>query len=256
MSYVNKLIQKLQENPLSIDEFNKLISKYDTFFSSVDLEKELIISNGLPLYFSSNKVYLKTNNTFLKDQVFCIVDIETTAGNAKDGQIIEIGAIKYKNGKILETYESLVTSNNIPKVVQEITKITPVMLIDAPNLKDVLEEFKIFLEDDVFVAHNIGFDYKFISDSFKENNLGELFNRKLCTIDLATKTINATRYGLKYLKDELNIDVKEHHRAYSDALSTMYVLQIALNNLPNKIKYTEELLDFASRKIKNGKKQI
>ena len=53
------------------------------------------------------------------------------------------------------------------------------MTHNAPNLKTVLEEFKIFLEDDVFVAHAIAFDYKFISDSFKKYDLGELCNRRI-----------------------------------------------------------------------------
>jgi len=254
MSYINKIVNKLQKKALSISDFNQIINNADTFFENIDLQKELILSNGLPLYFNENEVILKTKNTLLKDQVFCVVDIETTAGNAKSGQIIEIGAVKYKNGKILESYESLVTAKNIPSKVQEITGITPDMLVDAPNLKDVLEEFKIFLEDDVFVAHNIDFDYKFISDSFKRYDLGELFNRKLCTIDLASRTIEAKRYGLKYLKEELNIDVKDHHRAYSDALSSMYILQIAIGNLPNDIKYTEQLLQFSKQEVKNDKK--
>ena len=249
MSYIDKLVNKLQKRPLSIIQFNKILENSNTFYDGVDLEKELIISNGLPLYFSNDEVMLKTINTKIKDQVFCIVDIETTAGKVKDGQIIEIAAVKFKNNKILETYQSLVTANSIPKVVQKITGITEDMLVNAPNLKDVLEEFKIFLEDDVFIAHNIDFDYKFISDSFKKYDLGELFNRKLCTIDLAEKTIKAQRYGLKYLIEELSIPVDTHHRAYSDTISTMYVFKEVLKNLPSNIKYTEELIGSSKGKL-------
>jgi DNA polymerase III epsilon subunit family exonuclease len=247
MNYVDNIVHKLKSKPLEVNQFNEILYKNDTFFTSIDLEKELILSNGLPLFFSSNEVCLKTATTFLKDQVFCIVDIETTAGNAKDGQIIEIAAIKVKNGIILDAYESLVTANSIPRKVQEITNINVKMLEDAPNLKDVLEEFKIFLEDDVFVAHNISFDYKFISDSLKQNDLGELFNRKLCTIDLAKRTIKAKRYGLKYLKEEFNIEINNHHRAYFDALSTVEIFKLSLDNLPSNIQFTEELIDFSTK---------
>jgi len=253
MSYIDKIVNKLLKSPLSIIQFDEILKNSDTFFNSIDLEKELIIENGLPLYFSDDNVYLKTNRTKLKDQVFCIVDIETNASNAKDGQIIEIGAVKVKNNKILESYKSFASASFIPRKVQEITGITLDMLENAPNLKDVLEEFKIFLEDDVFVAHSIDFDYKFVSDSFKKYDMGELFNRKLCTIKLANKTIDAKRYGLKYLKEELNINVGTHHRAYDDALSTMHVFNISLNKVKNKIKYTEELLDFSVRNDNNAK---
>lgn len=52
------------------------------------------------------------------------------------------------------------------------------MLQTAPRLEKVLKEFKEFLGDDVFVAHDIKFDYNFISDSFEKYNLGKLLNRK------------------------------------------------------------------------------
>jgi DNA polymerase-3 subunit epsilon len=245
MSYIDKIVNKLQKHNLLLGQFDHILSNADTFFSNLELEKELILSNGLPLFFSQDSVSLKTVNTKIEDQVFCIVDIETTAGKAKDGQIIDIAAVKIKNGKILDQYQSLITAHYIPRKIQEITGITPALLVNAPNLRDVLEEFKMFLEDDVFVAHNISFDYKFISDSLKQHNLGELFNRKLCTIDLASKTIKATRYGLKFLKEQLDIKIDNHHRAYYDVLSTVEVFKISLKSIKPNIKYTEELIKFS-----------
>ena len=245
MNYLNKLVHSLNKGSLSIVQFNQILEKSDTFFDCVELETELLLSNGLPLYFSEDNVYLKTATTKIKDQTFCIVDIETSAGNAKDGQIIEIGAVKYKNGQIIENYESLVNVGYIPAKVQEITQITPEMTQNSPSIKTVLEEFKIFLEDDVFVAHAINFDYKFINDSFKKYNLGQLCNRKLCTIDLSKKVIDIEKYGLKSLKEHLNIDIADHHRAYSDALSTTAVLKTCLKKLPKHIKTTEQLIKFS-----------
>ncbi len=245
MNYLNKLINTLYSSPISIERFNELLEKSDTFFDSVELEKELLISNGLPLYFSNNKVYLKTANTDLKDQVFCVVDLETNAGNAHDGQIIEIGAAKIKNGKVIETYESLINANSIPPVIQEITGISLDMVHKAPNLQTVLEEFKLFLEDDIFVAHPISFDYKFINDSFKKYDLGQLCNRRVCTIALSKKVIDTQRYGLKYLKKHLDIDIDNHHRAFSDAMSTAMILNHCLENLPNEIKTSEDLIKFS-----------
>lgn len=246
MNYLNKLVSSLNKKPLSIVQFNTILEKSDTFFDSVELEKELLISNGLPIYFSDEYVFLKTAENSIKDQTFCIVDIETNAGNAKEGQIIEIGAVRYKNGQIIEKYDSLVNTSEIPWKIQELTGITPEMTHNAPNLKSVLEEFKIFLEDDVFVAHSISFDYKFISDSFKKYDLGQLCNRRLCTIELSKKVIECERYGLKYLKEHLNIDIDNHHRAYSDALSTQKILEICLEKLPSNIQSTENLINFTS----------
>ena len=247
MNYLNKLVNNLNKNPISIIHFNEILEISDTFFENIELEKELLISNGLPLYFSEDYVFLKTAENLLKDQTFCIVDIETTAGNAKAGQIIEIGAVKYKNGQVIEKYESLVNTGEIPRVIQELTGITPDMTYNAPNLRTVLEEFKIFLEDDVFVAHAINFDYKFISDSFKKYDLGELCNRRICTIELSKKLIECERYGLKYLKEHLNIDIDNHHRAYSDALSTQKILEECFKRLPSDVITTEDLISFSKK---------
>jgi len=245
MNYIDKITSKLIKRPLSIIQYQTILKNSETFFDSIDLETELLISNGYPIYFSEEHVYLKTTENLIKDQVFCVVDIETSAGNPKAGQIIELAAIKFKNDAIIEEYSSLVYCDKIPQKVQEITGITPKMLENAPPLRSVLEEFKIFIEDDVFVAHSVDFDFKFISDSFKKYHLGELMNRKLCTIELAMRTINSHKYGLKYLKENLNIDIENHHRAYEDARSTVEVLRTSLAKIDQDIKYTEDLIEFS-----------
>jgi DNA polymerase-3 subunit epsilon len=242
MKYLNKLTSKLLKSPLKIDQYNAILEKGDTFFDSCELETELLLSNGYPIYFDTNNVYLKTASTLIKDQVFCIVDIETTAGNPTKGQLLEIAAVKYKNGQIIEKYQSLVNCFDIPFKVQELTGISLEMVENAPNLHDVLEEFKIFLEDDVFVAHNLSFDYRFLNDSFKKYNLGQLCNRGLCTIDLSQKLIQAQRYGLKFLTEVLKIDLDDHHRAMDDTMATVEVFKKCLQKLPSNIKTTEELI--------------
>lgn len=241
-----KLVRRLKSKDLLLSECLEIIESFDdSFFESSSLELELLISNGFPLDFIEDKVFLKTARTHIKNQTFCIVDIETNGSDTTKGQIIELGAVKYKNGKIIDKYDSLVYAKTIPPYIQEVTNITPLMLADAPVLDKVLEEFKIFLEDDVFVAHDIKFDYKFVSDSFEKYDLGKLENRKLCTIDLSKRTIAAKRYGLDFLKDLLNIDIKNHHRAYSDALSTSYLLQKSFDLLPAFIQTAEDLIEFS-----------
>jgi DNA polymerase-3 subunit epsilon len=245
MKYLNKLTKKLKSKKLPKNEYKDILSAGDTFFDNNELETELLISNGYPIFFDNNYVYLKTTTNLIKDQVFCIVDIETTAGNPDKGQLLEIAAIKYKNGQIIEKHESLVNCFEIPSKVEEITGISLDMTRGAPNITTVLEEFKIFLEDDIFVAHNLSFDYKFINDSFEKYNLGKLCNRGLCTINLAHKTIEAERYGLKYITEYLGITLDDHHRAMADTMATLKVFEESLKNIPPSIKTAENLIDFS-----------
>lgn len=242
----DKIIREIKSKNISLDECLDLISTFDdTFFESSALELELLISNGMPLDVQNNEVSLKTARTPFSKQRYCIVDIETSGSDVNKGQIIELGAVKYCDGEIVDKFDSLVYAKRIPPYIQEVTKITPRMLENAPPLSQVLEEFKIFLEDDVFIAHDIKFDYKFISDSFEKYDLGKLENRKLCTIDLSKRTIVAQRYGLDFLKILLNVDIKDQHRAYIDALSTTYIFEHALKNIPTTIQTTEDLIDFS-----------
>lgn len=250
-TFTQKLVEKLKKNPIEYEEFLNILSQSnEKFFDNPELEFELLLSNGFPLDIDDEKIILKTANTLIKDQIFCVVDIETNGGKINKGhQIIEIGAVKYKNGQIIDKYESLVYSSTIPEYIQSVTNITPKMLENAPVLEKVLKEFKLFLDDDVFVAHDIKFDYNFISSSMEKYSLGKLENRKLCTIDLAKRTIKANRYGLKFLKEDLNINIDNHHRAYSDALSATYILNESIKSLDSDIKTVEDLIDFS----KNGK---
>ena len=246
---LSNIVDLLLKKPIEYEEFLSLLDKAsDTFFDTPELEFELLLANGLPLEFDrNNKVYLKTNKTSIEEQCFCIVDIETNGSSVKKGdQIIELGAVKYKNGKIIDKFESLVYAKEIPPYIQTVTNITPSMLENAPNLISVLKEFKLFLEDDVVVAHDIKFDYNYISDSFEKYDLGRLENRKICSIDLAKRTIDSPRYGLGFLKDTLNIKVDHHHRAYYDALATVQVFKKSLDVIPHdKIINVEDLINFS-----------
>lgn len=255
---LQNILQRLLKEPILYTEFLELLEMAnDTFYENPQLEFELLLSNGLPLDFDGDFVYLKTTKNSISEQTFCIVDIETNGGTPKKGfQIIEIGAVKYKNGNILDKFESLVFAKEIAPYIQEVTKITPLMLETAPRIEKVLKEFKEFLSDDVFVAHDIKFDYTFMSDSFEKYDLGKLLNRKLCTIDLAKRTIKSDKYGLSTLKELLNINVENHHRAYYDALTTQIIFEKCLNNLDfNTIKTTEDLISFSkSDNLVNNKK--
>lgn len=245
---ISNIIERLLKESIEYEEFLTLLQKAsDTFFDTPELEFELLLSNGLPLEFDKDRIYLKTNKTAINEQCFCIVDIETNGSSIKKGsQIIEIGAVKYKNGEIIDKFESLVYAKEIPPYIQEVTNITPLMLEDAPVLEAVLKEFKLFLEDDVFVAHDIKFDYNYISDSLEKYDLGKLQNRKLCSIDLAKRTIDSPRYGLGFLKEELDIELENHHRAYDDAFATTQVFEKSLEALPvDKITNVEKLISFS-----------
>lgn len=191
-----------------------------------------------------NELVLKSKKTPFKKDSFCIVDIETNGSFKNGGQIIEIGAIRYENGKESAQFHSLIHAQNVPANIVALTGIDESMLKGAPSLASVLNEFRLFLRDDIFVAHNVSFDYSFISNSLQQCGFGVLLNQKLCTVELSRRVIESERYSLDVLKDLLGIE-NAHHRALSDAKSALFILKHCTSKLPFYIKTTQELLNFS-----------
>jgi len=219
------------------------------FFTAIEFLK----AQGLPIIEKNGLFYLKTHFSDFKDETFCIVDIETNGSKPENSQIIEIGAVKIKNGEIIDTFSELVKTNYIPEFVQDITGITEKMVKNAKTQKEVLKKFKEFIGDSIFVAHDSYFDFNYIKSQLQKEGLGELLNLEICTLTLSKKTIEATRYGLKYLTEELNLPKEQLHRALGDAKTTSRIMLIGFEKLPENIKNTNDLIEFAkgSRTIKN-----
>jgi len=249
---MNKVIDDLKDG-LFKKEFKKFFeNKYSGF--DFDSLVDLLKFQGLPLEIIDDKVYLKTALIPYKEYEYTIVDLEVNNSKPREGQAIEIGAVKIKNGKIIDEFSSLIYANEVPKYVTRVTGINKEMLKNQKSQKEILKKFRLFLGESVFVAHAADFDFFFLAKQFEKENLGELLNRHLCTISLAEKTIKATRYGLKYLKEELNLPPEIDHRALGDARTTARVFLKALENLPPQIVTTEDLIEFAKPKKNKSKK--
>lgn len=260
MRSFDKLIQDMIVKPQAFYECKsklkriKELENYD--FETLDESLINLRILGIALVeLKNNYITLETSLTPIEKQRFCIVDIETSGSKPDSSQIIEIGAIMIENGVEIGRFESFVKAEEIPDNIVRLTGITLEHVKNAPSLKSVLERFRLFLKDSVFMAHNVNFDYGFISYSMEEAGFGPLLNRKICTIDLAKKTIEAPRYGLGFLTEHLEIKGQQHHRAFSDAYAAAIVFETSLKNIPEHIITTEDLLRFAKPTPKKRKKK-
>lgn len=235
-----KTIVRLSKKGIPKEEFESLLPQPSS------LSLELINAQGLSLVLKNNLYYLGSSHTSVGDTLFCIVDVETNGSKPSRDQIIEIGAVKLQNGIIIDTFDSLVYATDISKQIQEITGISIQQTLKAPALAKVIHEFRLFLGDAVFVGHDAKFDYNFVSAMMERVGLEPLFNRSLCTIDLAERTIESERYGLAYLNEQLQLyRDATHHRALSDAMTTTKLLKRTLPLIPKTIQTCEELISFS-----------
>lgn len=181
-------------------------------------------------------------NTTKSRPSFAIVDIET---NGRANRVTEIAIIVYQNGKIVREFQSLVNpGGSIPSFITALTGITQEMLWDQPSFGDIAEEIEIYLEDCIFVAHNVNFDYNILKAEFE--NIGKSFKHpKLCTVRLSRKLLPGHRsYSLGNICSVLNIDNHNRHRAYGDALATVALFQ----HLENQLNFEEVLGTFLNQR--------
>ncbi|HIC42829.1 MAG TPA: 3'-5' exonuclease [Sulfurimonas sp.] len=237
-------------------KFIKHLQKY----ADPDFSLELLKAQGAPLYEHQGKFIYKTAIQPLRHGKFCIMDIETNGSKPSTGAtIIELGAVIFQDGKIINTFESFAQCNEIPMNIQKLTGISLDDTLNAPSLKDVMFKFREFLGDSVFVAHDVKFDYNFTSAMMQRVGLEPLSNRKLCTFELAQRSFKAERYGLKHLNKTLNLHTEaDHHRALSDAITALELMKVSMQTLPKKVINVEDLIRFskeAPRLRKEVKKQ-
>lgn len=173
----------------------------------------------------------------MNDQLFAIVDIETTGGHASSHGITEIAIVISDGTNVLDRFETLINpQQEIPIFIQSLTGISDEMVADAPLFADVAERIFQLLEGKIFVAHNVNFDYSFVIYHLKKSGF-QLNSRKLCTVRLARKVLTGyPSYSLGKLCRSLNIVIENRHRAMGDAIATTSLLGlIVANDLNNEI---------------------
>ncbi|MEP0713827.1 MAG: exonuclease domain-containing protein, partial [Algoriphagus sp.] len=113
---------------------------------------------------------------------FAIVDIETTGGAPKYGGITEIAVLIHDGEQIIREYETLLNPEQaIPTYITGLTGIDNFMVRHQPTFSDIQDELWELLNDKVFVAHNVSFDFGFIREAFLKVGK-ELKSPKLCTV--------------------------------------------------------------------------
>ncbi|MBO4246127.1 MAG: PolC-type DNA polymerase III [Bacilli bacterium] len=168
----------------------------------------------------------ETGNYDLLNDEFVVFDTETTGFYVGKDQMIEIGAVKIKNGEITDTFDELIKPvNPIPKKITELTCITDEMVKDCDNEQNVTKRFLAWVKDAPMVAHNAKFDIGFIKSACAKYDLGEFKNVVCDTMGMA-RMLNPDwpNHKLSTLVKKYNVEWNEdeHHRADYDALGTAH----------------------------------
>ncbi|BCN31479.1 PolC-type DNA polymerase III [Anaeromicropila herbilytica] len=155
------------------------------------------------------------------DDAYVVFDLETTGFGPIKDQIIEIGAVKVIDGKIVDTYSTFVNPDiPIPFEIEQLTGINDEMVLGSPMIDVILPEFIEFCKDCAMVAHNASFDIGFINKKAEILGIPTDFT-VLDTVALARILLpDLNKYKLNIVAKALKISLENHHRAVDDATAT------------------------------------
>ncbi len=197
-----------------------------------------IVDDGVPIAYNPA-------HRLLEEDTYVVFDVETTGLSAVYDTIIELAAVKIRGGEIIDKFEAFANPHHpLSATTIELTGITDDMVRDAPDVVDVVRDFKEWIGDDVLVAHNASFDMGFLNVAYKRLLKTEKAkNPVIDTLELARFLYPEFKnHRLNTLCKKFDIELTQHHRAVFDAEATGYLLLKMLKDAAEKdIFYHDQL---------------
>ena len=190
---------------------------------------------GMEGYLTDVTVVVKDGDDRPLTDDIVVVDFETTGLNPRKCRIMEIGAVRIRNGQVVEEYSRFVNPMEpIPQEVSELTHITDAMVADASPAEVEIPKLLEFIGGAAFAAHNAKFDYSFLTEEC--NRLGiEIHMPVIDTLEFSRRMYPSLKsHRLGAVCKSLGISLKNAHRAVHDARATAHMLNRMLDTAREK----------------------
>lgn len=177
-----------------------------------------LVDDGVPIAYGES-------HRKLEDDTFVVFDVETTGLSAVYNTIIELAAVKIRNGEVIDTFESFANPHTpISALITNLTGITDDMVKDAPEVDEVVRNYYEWIGDSTLVAHNASFDMGFLYEAYKKAGIPSITYPVIDTLELARFLHpELGNHRLNTLAKKYNIELTQHHRAIYDAEATGYL---------------------------------
>ncbi|MEH7382561.1 PolC-type DNA polymerase III [Bacillus sp. JJ1533] len=199
-----------------------------------------LVDDGVPIAYNSQ-------HRNLEEDTYVVFDVETTGLSAVYNTIIELAAVKIRNGEIIDRFESFANPHHrLSATTIDLTGITDDMVNTAPEVSEVLVKFNNWAEDAILVAHNASFDMGFLNVGYKKSGLEKATNPVIDTLELARFLYPELKnHRLNTLCKKFDIELTQHHRAIYDAEATGYLtLKLLKDAAEREIVYHDQLNDY------------
>ncbi|MDO5022292.1 MAG: PolC-type DNA polymerase III [Eubacteriales bacterium] len=234
-----------------------VVQAYPQAFQAADKHNIKLIP-GLEAYMIQMGAIVKNPTPKGLNTPIVVLDFETTGLNTREDRITEIGAVKLVDGKVVDSYSSLVNPERpLSQKIVELTGITDQMLSSAPKAHEVLPKFIKFLDNCPIAAHNAKFDTGMLRHELARIGM-EYNSTVLDTLFMAQKLYpDLPTYRLGTLCRHLGVSLKNAHRAVHDAQATAECLAIMLDESIKKGASTFEDLDqFLTGYLKTQRRHV
>ncbi|MEG0448247.1 MAG: PolC-type DNA polymerase III [Lysinibacillus sp.] len=195
-----------------------------------------LVNDGVPIAYAPQ-------HRLLEDDTFVVFDVETTGLSTAYDTIIELAAVRIKDGQVIDKYESFANPHHaLSATTIELTGITDDMVRTAPEVEQVIREFHEFIGDSIVVAHNASFDMGFLYTGYKKFGLENVVHPVIDTLELARLLYPTMKnHRLNTLCKKFGIELTQHHRAIYDTEATGYLLLHLLKEADEiNIKYHDD----------------
>lgn len=188
-----------------------------------------LIDDGVPIAYN-------VADLVLEDSTYVVFDVETTGLSAIYDTIIELAAVKMKDGEIIDRFESFANPHHrLSSTTINLTGITDDLVENAPEVGEVLTRFKEWAGNAILVAHNASFDMGFLNMGYKKLDFGKATNPVIDTLELARFLYpDMKNHRLNTLAKKFDVELVQHHRAIYDAETTGHLLMKMLKDAAEK----------------------
>ena len=218
---------------------------FDAWGGCVPKDSDFKVLYGMEAYLVDDLKGMVTNGKGQKlSGAFVVFDIETTGFSPLTCKIIEIGAVRVEEGKIVDRFSTFVNPKvPIPFRIEQLTNINDSMVMDAPEIEEVLPEFLAFCEGAVMVAHNADFDMSFIMENCDRMGIPHDFTY-VDTVGMARFLLPAlNRFKLDTVAKAVGVSLQNHHRAVDDAACTADIFVAFVKMLEDREIYDVDELN-------------
>lgn len=181
----------------------------------------------------------------LKDATYVVFDVETTGLSAIYDSIIELAAVKMKDGNVIDQFEEFIDPGHpLSATTIQLTGITDDMVKGSKSQEQVLKEFYEFSKDCILVAHNASFDMGFLNTGYENIGIPRTQQPVIDTLELSRMLHPQLKsHRLNTLAKRYNVSLEQHHRAVYDSETTGHLCHIFLKEAETEYQllYHDEL---------------